>query len=247
MTWGNLNERQRQYLQAIYDQDQENERYEKSQWTRGYRPRPAIEWRWMYYGIQPLTGSDSPLRSRLRAAELVDPGTGATFEALEKRGYILCRYQPVVAGDPLVYIQITPKGRKLVREGTGAKPERALPPGTLREWHWRALALAWQSRPAGVQSESGYYGHIGWNTWLRLRDYKAGALIEEYQTWQQVEYESSGKLWHETRAVYWLRLTPFGEQYYRDNWQRYHELYPSVDAPHPEDDQGHGPQATQEE
>ena len=30
------------------------------------------------------------------------------------------------------------------------------------------------------------------NTWLRLRDYKAGALIEEYQTWTQVQHTSHG-------------------------------------------------------
>src|SRR5579864_8950950 len=119
MLWADLNKRQQEYLQAIYDQDQENERYEKSQWTRGGRPRPAIEWRWMFYGMQPLTGTDSPLRHRLKVAGLVDPGTGATFESLEKRGYILCRYEPVGAFDPLVYVQITPKGRKLVRAATG--------------------------------------------------------------------------------------------------------------------------------
>lgn len=40
-----LSERQRQYLQAIFDQDQdqENERYAKSRWTRSVRPRPSAE------------------------------------------------------------------------------------------------------------------------------------------------------------------------------------------------------------
>ncbi len=33
-----------------------------------------------------------------------------------------------------------------------------------------------------------------------------------------------------TPQIYWLRLTPFGEHYNRDNWQRYRELYPDVDA-----------------
>jgi hypothetical protein len=41
-SWADLNERQQHYLQAMYDQDQKNERHEKSQWTRGGRPRPAI-------------------------------------------------------------------------------------------------------------------------------------------------------------------------------------------------------------
>ena len=70
---------------------------------------------------------------------MVDPGTGATFEALEKRGHILCKYEPVAGlGDPLVYIQIAPARRKLVRSATGEQREKPLPPGTLREWHWKA-------------------------------------------------------------------------------------------------------------
>ncbi len=79
-SWADLNERQQQYMQAIYDQDQENERHEKGAWPRGDRPCPATEWRWMFYGIFPVTGSDSPLRCRLKVADLVDPGTGATFD-----------------------------------------------------------------------------------------------------------------------------------------------------------------------
>jgi hypothetical protein len=99
----------------------------------------------MFYGIFPETGSDSHLRRRLKVAHLADTGTGATFEELEKRGYILCRCEPVSGfGDPLVYIQITPAGRKLVRSATGEQREKALPPGTLREWHWRAMVEAWK-------------------------------------------------------------------------------------------------------
>jgi hypothetical protein len=115
-----------------------NETYERWQWTRGGRPRPASEWRWIFYGIFAETGDDSPLRRRLKAARLVDPGTGSTFQAMEKRGYIQCRYEgdPV---DPTVHIQITTKGRKLVREATGQKADR-LPAGQLPEWHWRVLA-----------------------------------------------------------------------------------------------------------
>jgi hypothetical protein len=88
---------------------------------------------------------------------------------------------------------------------------------------------AWKARPTGLKSEySENYGRIGWNTWLRLRDFKAGPLIEEYAT--------SGKyLAHVgyTPQIHWMRLTPFGEQFYRDNWQQYRGLYPDVDAPVP--------------
>jgi hypothetical protein len=70
----------------------------------------------------------------------------------------------------VVYTQITPSGRKLVRAATGEQREKPRLPGTLREWHWRAMAQAWEARPDGV-SEEGHisYGGISWNTWLRLR------------------------------------------------------------------------------
>ena len=131
-----------------------------------------------------------------------------------------------------IHLEVTKEGRKLVRSATDAEREIPLPSGTLREWHWRALAEAWKSRPEGVKASGGWYGdygHIGWNTWLRLKQYKDGALIEEYQTWGQY-LPSSGY----TPQISWLRLTPFGKQYSRDNWQRSHEMYPDVDAPHAE-------------
>jgi hypothetical protein len=34
-------------------------------------------------------------------------------------------------------------------------------------------------------------------------------------------------------STYRLRITPFGETYYRREWARYRALYPEVDAPEP--------------
>jgi hypothetical protein len=65
-----------------------------------------------------------------------------------------------------------------------------------------------------VKNEYGSYGGISWNTWLRLRDHPAGALIKEYYT--------SGRSLPQTgytEHISWLRLSPLGEQFYRDNWQ----------------------------
>lgn len=135
-------------------------------------------------------------------------------------------------GDPLVYVQITKEGRKLVREATGEQREKPPPPGTLREWHWRAMVEAWKGRPAGVMASGGWYGDYGrtdWKTWLRLREYRDGPLIEEYQTPGQYNTTTGTRY-----DMYWLRLSALGEQFYRENWQRYRELYPEVDAPEPE-------------
>jgi hypothetical protein len=175
-----LNERQLAYLKAVYACDQERERAERSAWSRGLTPRPASEWRWISYHA-----TNSPLRRRLLDAQEVDPGTGSTFEALAARHLILRRWEH----DPdlpvsLLFVQMTPKGRTLIRTVTGEQREKPLPPGTLREWHWRALAAAYAARPAGLEQDTWGYGHIAWRTWLRLRDYKAGDLVKEQRVSQ---------------------------------------------------------------
>ncbi len=228
-----MNERQQQYMQAVYEVDQEQEADEHSVWTRSGRPRPAREWRWIEYGV--LDGVQTSLYSKLSLRKLIDEGTGSTFNALEARNLITCKYTNLRrsgqrAFERFLTIQITPQGRKLVREATGKPREKPSPPGTLREWHWRAMAEAWKARPQGLKSDGmSEYGGIGWPSWLRLRDYKAGALIEEYQTWGEKLPHMSA-----TPQIYWIRLSQFGEQYYRENWQRYRELYPDVDAPVPD-------------
>jgi hypothetical protein len=77
--------------------------------------------------------------------------------------------------DHYTHIRMTPAGRKLVRSWTG-QAYKAPPPGTLREWHWRALAKAYAAGAEGLEGEYGDYGHIGWTTWRRLIDYKLGPL-----------------------------------------------------------------------
>jgi hypothetical protein len=218
-----LNARQLAYLQAIYTCDQEQERAERSAWSRGLTPRPASKWRWISYHA-----TKSPLHRRLLAAQEVDPGTGSTFEALAARHLILRRWEhdpdlPV----PLLFVQITPKGRKLIRTVTGEQREKPLPAGTLREWHWRALAAAYAARPAGLEQDAGGYGHISWRTWLRLRDYKAGDLVQEQRVSQPLFPGDT------LPSAYRLRITPFGEAYYWREWARYRALYPDVEAPEP--------------
>jgi hypothetical protein len=233
MSWSDLNKRQQEYLQAVYEVDQEQEADEHRMWTRGGRPRPAREWRWIEYGL--FDGVPTSLYSKLNLRHLIDEGTGSTFNALEIHNLITCRYANLRRSglrtlERFLAIQITPQGRKLVREATGKPREKLLPSGTLRAWHWRAMAEAWKARPQGLKSDGmSDYGGIGWPTRLRLREYKVGALIEEYQTWGE-------KLPHMTATphISWIRLSPYGEQYYRDNWQRYRDLYPDVDMPHPE-------------
>lgn len=238
-----LNERQLTYLKAIYRLDQAREADQRGAWNRGQRVLPASEWRWIAYNT-----SESMLRLQLLEAHLVDEGTGSTFESLERRGLIECRYERDELGIPILLVKMTTKGRRLARSLTGEQRERPLPIGTLREWHWKALVVAYQAGDEGVKQDyafSGRYSGIGWNTWLRLRDYKHQGkehpLIREASTWVQVrrsvftgrhrpnDYEERTVAEQEHR----LFITTFGCSYYAQSWQHYRQLYPEVEAPEP--------------
>lgn len=115
-----------------------------------------------------------------------------------------------------------------MRTLTGEQREQRLPPGTLREWHWRALAKAYEALPHGLEPDAaGNYGGIDWQVWLRLRDDQVGALVEEASFFRQVERSDVSP------ARYYIKMTPFGKAYYRREWEHYRALHPEVDAPEP--------------
>ncbi len=123
-SWEDLNERQQRYLQAIYKTDQEQEADERGMWKRVGKPRPAREWRWMEYGV--INDVGSTLYTKLYLRKLIDEGTGSTFNALESRGFITCKYTRIRRNgnrtfDSFLMLQITKEGRALVRSATGAK------------------------------------------------------------------------------------------------------------------------------
>jgi hypothetical protein len=217
--WASLNDRQRAYLRALYDGDHDTEALRRDRGARGDWDRtPASEWRWQLYGP---TEPPSQLYRTLQAAKLVDQGTGATWRALEDRGLVKCRDVLDAFGVPLLQVQITPAGRKLVRAATGEQRPKAPPRGQLRERQWAAVARLYAAGDAGEVSE-GVMHHFDWmRTLIRLRDYRPQPLMEEF----------SGP-WNTTR----LRLTLFGREYYEREWAHYRELYPDVEAPQPSED-----------
>jgi len=228
VTWQSLNQRQKDYLTAIYHADQEVEAAERSRWSRGGRPRSAEEWRWMLYVN--LDGHDLPVKRHLKATQQISEGTGSTLEALERRGLIEVRYdidtyngRKILTNEPIPAIQITKAGRALVRKALGVPSGKQIV-GTLQEWHWRALAKAYTAGEHGVHEEGLGYGRIGWNTWLRLRDYQI----------RGVEYP----LITERNGV---SITAWGIGYYERTFARYHQLYPDVAAPEPREQ--HDPMA----
>jgi hypothetical protein len=221
VSWDELNERQRAYLQELYACDQMEEQDQRSAWTRGLRPRPADEWRWIFYGD--TTFGPSAYKRALQREQLVDQGTGATFEALRARGLLLVRSHHDNLADS-VHLRMTTAGRKLARAATGEVRPAKLPVGTLREWHWRALVLLYRAGALKGEGPGGrYYAidddkmewrtGISWETLLRLLEYKWGALAVT------------------SRVTYWesrYDITPFGRAYYERELARYQALYPDV-------------------
>lgn len=183
-----------------------------------------------------LDGHDTPVKRYLKATNQIDPGTGSTLEALEQRKLINVRYdittyqgREILSNEPIPTIQIAKAGRALVRQALALRGGRSVI-GTLQEWHWRALSLAYAARESkGIALESGYYGHIGWKTWLRLRDYTPAPLIQEYH-----EDRGHSPFTGSPVTDYYLQITPFGVAFYERAFPRYEELYPTIEAPMPQ-------------
>ncbi len=231
--WATLNDRQRAYLQALYACDQAEEASRRQLAARGHWSRtPASEWRYIMYGP---VAPPSTLYTALRAAGLVDPGTGSTWQALSSRGLVRCRTINDAFGVPLLEVQITTLGRKVARAASGEQPKPKPPKGQLRPRQWAALARLYAAGDVGIWSDELLYGRGGFDwtqTLLRLRDYKPAPLMEEYRTPYQDNGDGTYKA-PESR----LRITPFGRTYYAREWARYREIYPDVDAPEPAKEQ----------
>lgn len=234
--WKELNERRRAYLEAVYSEDQKEEAFQRSAWSRGERTAPADEGRWVLYGSRLI--DDPPLRIALNMKGLVDGGTGSTFAALAARGLLRTRksLMRVRLGNQaghveVLHVRMTTKGRAAVRAGTEEPPpegclpgETKLPTGTLRAWHWRALTRAYAAGEEGLPSDyGGDYDGIGWRTWRRLVNYRDGALVREREV---------GPPWGPGPG-YLLFMTDAGHRFYEERWEEYRQRYPRINAPHP--------------
>ena len=217
--WKELNPRQQTYLRLIFEIDQHREALERGQDWRRSSNRPASQWRWIEYAE--IFGKSTALRARIKEAGEVDPGTGSTFKALSTRKLIeiRCPY------DDLQWLdcKLTKQGRAVVRAGLRLEAPKKPPKGQLRERQWAALVAAYIAGDGGVKRDVNLnYGGFSWEwTWLRLRDYSDGSLIEERSNFKGGRHE------------YDLAISQFGRHFYRSNWKKYRELYPNINAPEP--------------
>lgn len=237
--WQGLNKRQKQYLNHIFDVDQATEYAVKMEASRGrWNSIPASVWRWI-----PYNASGASLYRKLQDDKLIDPGTGSTFESLAERGYIDRKWESTgILGMSILYVYLLPKGRKLVRKNRNIKPTITLPVGTLRKWHWQALCRAYVAGDEGMSyniDTGDGFGYVSWNTVLRLRDYRFKKqdmpLIKEAKVpcepYLSIPWPGHSGFMESEKSA--LVITEYGKQFYRENWQKYKELYPDVKAPKP--------------
>ena len=116
--WGELNERQRRYLELLYQIEKGREGYYTSREAMFSESKKGGEWRWIRHHS---AGFSSGFDMTLEREGLLDQGTGATFEALAKRGYIERRWgHSAVNDDGYEYqpleVRLTRTGRKLVKD-----------------------------------------------------------------------------------------------------------------------------------
>ena len=165
-----LNERQRHYLLAAYQLDQQLEAAHKKDYLRGVST-PAAEWRAMPYGRWQhfLSKPPTELRQLIEAKQaagqqrLVDPGTGSTWKALAERGLVEVEERAIIAGPDgysLPHILLTREGRKLVRQLTGevrpVVPRKVKPPqpeGLLTAQQWLALVRLYELDFEGLAAD----------------------------------------------------------------------------------------------
>ncbi len=219
LLWNELNLRQQTYLRLIFEIDQHREALERGQDWRRSSSRPASQWRWIEYAE--IFGKSTTLRMRIKEAGEVDPGTGSTFKALSTRKLIEIRYPY----NDLEWLdcKLTKQGRAVVRAGLRLQAPKKPPKGQLRERQWAALVAAYIAGDRGVKKDVNLnYGGFSWEwTWLRLRDYSEGSLIQERALFKAGRYEHD------------LIISQFGRHFYRSHWKKYCELYPNINAPKP--------------
>ncbi|WP_037887190.1 helix-turn-helix domain-containing protein [Streptomyces viridochromogenes] len=224
-TWCALNDRQRTYLTCIFHQDQEVEEEQRHARLVGAEQRPAAEWRRMTLAVS--ASSDvvgyTRIQERLRGAGVHDPGAGSSVAALERRGLIVVYRDRVYVdglGDmPRTRVEMTRRGRAVVRAALGVPREAGPPAPLLSLWLWKIVVRVAR---AGTQGVDGSLAGRG-------PHYLAVGQSPDGRT------PSRGfiMLRHPdgvTHGPYRWFLTDSGQRHINDYLDAYRGLYPSVDT-----------------
>ncbi|MCA1188781.1 hypothetical protein LCD36_20370, partial [Saccharopolyspora sp. 6T] len=83
-----LNTRQQQYLNIVFELDQQAERDQRRRWHQGLPRQPADQWRWIPYATRHTHASPTPAQQALKAQGILSAGSGSTLAALTRRGLL---------------------------------------------------------------------------------------------------------------------------------------------------------------
>lgn len=114
--WDDLNERQKYYLEVIYSTERQKAKYFESADSMFDEKRKGGEWRWI------LHNSDEKRRGIdmiIKRNGMLDPGTGSTYAALEKRGHIETKDEYIDFFEvDILWVKLTKSGRRLIKAMT---------------------------------------------------------------------------------------------------------------------------------
>jgi hypothetical protein len=242
--WAALNQRQRLYLRAILDLDQEAEAHIKRLGAKRIATPPASEWRMITYDVKLphhlARGSRTALgystvQIQLRERGEHDDGSGSTLAALRRRGLISVDYDQVylplfnITADR-IRVRLTTAGRAAARAGAGRTAPVSVPAGLLSRWSLVALVRLYRAGEEGLAHEAPLSrddAAPSWNTLLRLRDRRDGALMEEFRP-------TTGPADAFGMRPYRVRLTLAGRIHLGVHRACYAELYPDLEVELPE-------------
>ncbi|QFU86656.1 hypothetical protein [Amycolatopsis sp. YIM 10] len=149
-TLGRLNARQQQYLDIVFELDQQAERDQRRRWHQGLPRQPADQWRWIPYATRHAHASLTPAQQALKACGLHSAGSGSTLAALTRRGLLEIRDITIDGvGGPArqTQLRLTRAGRQAARIN---QSPRDTEPDPLPLWLYEALARVGSAQPPGL-------------------------------------------------------------------------------------------------
>ncbi|MCF1592400.1 hypothetical protein [Streptomyces muensis] len=210
--WEALNERQQAFVRIIYDLDQENEANRAYAAAQGkYDKRPASEWRQIDFTHEPYNRDlfgITTLQSRLEWEGYHNQGNGATMTVLIEKDLIEQHIRATRFGI-MHTVLLTREGRAVYRAahdmGRGSRSTVEL-----SDRSWQVLGYLWSAHQRGKP--------LSWTYSTTIEK----VLIDKYGLAEEA-----------TRGVGY-QITEEGRRYYRQHWTEYAQVYPEINAPHPD-------------
>lgn len=145
-----LNPRQQQYLDVIFELDQQAERDQRRRWHQGLPRQAADQWRWIPYTTHHAHASLTPAQQALDARGIQSTGSNSTLTALIRRGLLERRditIDSTSGPTRQTQLRLTATGRQNAR---AARPSTNNGPTPLPPWLHEALVRVASAPPPGL-------------------------------------------------------------------------------------------------